>query len=86
MFLRRSEEERRCRSFPFAFKETNDLQFLLKVVMGPDLCLNSGVVEMVVLKRLWPCPAGTDLAGGGFRASISTTHVYKTIPILVLLR
>ena len=40
MFLRRSEEERRCRSFPFAFEETNDSQFLLKVVMGPDLDLN----------------------------------------------
>ena len=40
MFLRRSEEERRCRSFPFAFKETNDSQFLLKVIMGPDLDLN----------------------------------------------
>ena len=40
MFLRRSEEERRCRSFPFAFKETNDSQFLLKVVIGPDLDLN----------------------------------------------
>ena len=40
MFLRRSEKERRCRSFPFAFEETNDSQFLLKVVMGPDLDLN----------------------------------------------
>ena len=54
--------------------------------MGPDLDLNNDEVEMVVLKRLWPCPAGTDLAGGGFRASISTTNVYKTIPVLVLLR
>ena len=86
MFLRRGEEERPCRSFPFTFRETNDLQFLLKVVMGPDLDLNSGVVEMVVLKRLWPCPVGTDLAGGGFRTSISTTNVYRAIPVLSLLR
>ena len=85
MFLRRSEEERRCRSFPFAFKETNDSQFLLKVVIGPDLDLNKDEVEMVVLKRLWPCPAGIDLAGGGFRDSISTTNVYKTIPVLYYL-
>ena len=86
MFLWRWEGKRRCRFLPFAFRETNDSQFLLKVVVGPDLDLNSGVVEMVVLKRLWPCPAGTDLAGGGFRASISTTNVYKTIPVLSLLR
>lgn len=86
MFLRRWEGKRRRRFLTFAFKETNDLQFLLKVVMGPDLNLIKMVVEMVVLKRLWPCPAGTDLAGGGFRASISTTNVYKTIPVLVLLR
>lgn len=62
MFLRRWEGERPCRSFPFTFRETNDSQFLLKVVMGPDWGLNSGGVEMVVLKRLWPCPVGTDLA------------------------
>lgn len=88
MFLQRWEGKRRCRFLPFAFRETNDSQFLLKVVMGPDLDLdlNKDEVEMVVLKRLWPCPAGTDLAGGGFRASISTTNVYKTIPVLVLLR
>ena len=85
MFLRRWEGERPCRSFPFTFRETNDSQFLLKVVMGPDWGLNSGGVEMVVLKRLWPCPVGTDLAGGGFRTSISTTNVYKTIPVLALL-
>ena len=71
MFLRRSEEERRCRSFPFAFKETNDSQFLLKVVIGPDLDLNKDEVEMVVLKRLWPCPEGTDPAGGGFFGPIN---------------
>ena len=53
--------------------------------MGPDLDLNKDEVEMVVLKRLWPCPAGTDLAGGGFRDSISTTNVYKTIPVLYYL-
>ena len=86
MFLRRWEGERPCRSFPFTFRETNDSQFLLKVVVGPDLDLNSGVVEMVVLKRLWPCPVGTDLAGGGFRTSISTTNVYRAIPVLSLLR
>lgn len=40
MFLRRWEGKRRCRFFTFAFKETNDSQFLLKVVMGPDLNLN----------------------------------------------
>ena len=86
MFLRRWEGKRRCRFLTFVFKETNNSQFLLKVVIGPDLDLNKNEVEMVVLKRLWPCPAGTDLAGGGFRASISTTNVYKTIPVLVLLR
>ena len=86
MFLRRWEEKRRCRFLTFVFKETNNSQFLLKVVIGPDLDLNKDEVEMVVLKRLWPCPAGTDLAGGGFRASISTTNVYNTIPVLVLLR
>ena len=86
MFLRRWEGKRRCRFLPFTFRGTNDSQFLLKVVIGPDLDLNKDEVEMVVLKRLWPCPAGTDLASGGFRASISTTNVYKTIPVLVLLR
>ena len=86
MFLRRWEGKRRCRFLPFTFRKTNDSQFLLKVGMGPDLDLNKDEVEMVVLKRLWPCPAGTDLSGGGFRASISTTNVYKTIPVLVLLR
>ena len=86
MFLRRWGGKRRCRFLTFVFKETNNSQFLLKVVIGPDLDLNKDEVEMVVLKRLWPCPAGTDLAGGGFRASISTTNVYKTIPVLVLLR
>ena len=86
MFLRRWEGKRRCRFLTFVFKETNNSQFLLNVVIGPDLDLNKDEVEMVVLKRLWPCPAGTDLAGGGFRASISTTNVYKTIPVLVLLR
>ena len=85
MFLRRWEGKRRCRFLPFTFRETNDSQFLLKVVMGPDLDLNKDEVEMVVLKRLWPCPAGTDLAGGGFRDSISTTNVYKTIPVLYYL-
>ena len=40
MFLRRWEGERPCRSFPFTFRETNDLQFLLKVVMGPVWALN----------------------------------------------
>ena len=63
MFLRRWEGKRRCRFLPFTFRETNDSQFLLKVVIGPDLDLNKDEVEMVVLKRLWPCPAGTDLAG-----------------------
>ena len=28
---------RRCRFPPFTFRETNDSQFLLKVVIGPDL-------------------------------------------------
>ena len=65
MFLRRWEGKRRCRFLPFTFRETNDSQFLLKVVMGPDLDLNKDEVEMVVLKRLWPCPEGTDPAGGG---------------------
>ena len=68
MFLRRWEGKRRCRFPPFTFRETNDSQFLLKVVIGPDLDLNKDEVEMVVLKRLWPCPAGTDLAGGGLGA------------------
>lgn len=77
MFLRRWEGKRRCRFLTFAFKETNDSQFLLKVVMGPDLDLNKDEVEMVVLKRLWPCPAGTDLASGGFRATNSTIKVFK---------
>ena len=40
MFLRRGERERLCRSLPFTFRETNNSQFLLKVVMGPDLDLN----------------------------------------------
>jgi len=40
MFLRRWEGKRRCRFLPFTFRETNDSQFLLKVVMGPDLDLN----------------------------------------------
>ena len=75
MFLRRSEEERRCRSFPFAFEETNDSQFLLKVVMGPDLDLNKDEVEMVVLKRLW-------LQGGGvlFLASLHLLYEFGGAP------
>ena len=80
MFLRRSKEERRCRFLTFAFKETNDSQFLLKVVMGPDLNLIKMVVEMVVLKRLWPCPEGTDPAGGGFLEigpSFTQTYIEK---------
>ena len=40
--------------------------FLFLVVMGPDLDLNEGLVEMVVIKRLWPYPEGIDLASGGF--------------------
>ena len=52
MFLRRWEGKRRCRFLTFVFKETNNSQFLLKVVIGPDLDLNKDEVEMVVLKRL----------------------------------
>ena len=51
--------------------------FLFLVVMGPDLDLNEGLVEMVVIKRLWPYPEGIDLASGGFRATSSTTKVFK---------
>ena len=40
MFLRRWEGKRRCRFLTFTFRETNDSQFLLKVVMGPDWDLN----------------------------------------------
>ena len=39
--------------------------------------LNQGLVEMVVIKRLWPYPEGIDLASGGFRATSSTTKVFK---------
>ncbi len=52
MFLRRWEGKRRSRFLTFVFKETNNSQFLLKVVIRPDLDLNKDEVEMVVLKRL----------------------------------
>ena len=80
MFLRRWEGKRRCRFPPFTFRKTNDSQFLLKVGMGPDLDLNKDEVEMVVLKRLWPCPVGTDPAGGGFLEigpSFTQTYIEK---------
>ena len=56
MFLRRGEGKRLCRFLPFVFRETNDSQFLLKVVMGPDLDLNKDEVEMVVLNDFGPVP------------------------------
>lgn len=40
MFLRRWEGKRRCRFLSFTFRETNNSQFLLKVIVGPDLDLN----------------------------------------------
>ena len=50
--------------------------FLFLVVMGPDLDLNEGLVEMVVIKRLWPYPEGIDLASGGFLEVLIVSITY----------